>query len=565
MKKNQSVNKKHLIAALFCISAAVCFFGMSVYADRSESIVNGNVTGSISPSELSVKSGDEFTLTFTYSSGLSDVRAVKAVNIWDETKFRRIKVEASEELEAYYFDIDRIGYDDHTAGFASPDGSPMPSSGSIMYTYEALGDCTMEPSDISASVTVAAVTSENRAEVTPVSSVSFAHAAVLVPEAAPTCTENGHTRYWQCGVCGKYFSDAGGVNEISGEDTVLPALGHDWDDGTVTKEPTVFSDGIRTYTCRRDSSHTKTEIIPKLNDDPEGKYIRLYGSTRYDTCMAIADRLKKDMGVDTFPAAVVASGEDYPDALAGAYLAKMKKAPILLVNDAKVDAAAEYIRSNVAPGGQIYLLGGESVVPDSLRGGLAGYDVRRLGGCDRYETNLLILREAGVADEDILVCSGMAYADGLSASASGLPVVLVSDNLRDEQRQFLAGTGSWQYFIIGGTGVVNESIEQSLKVFGEVTRLGGATRYQTSVMTAERLYGRDAKSVTFAYGLSFPDGLCGGPLALNGRGPLILASANPSDNAAAAAYVRGFKPGRVYVLGGASLIDDNAVLSMLGD
>ena len=37
MKKNQSVNKKHLIAALFCISAAVCFFGMSVYADRSES------------------------------------------------------------------------------------------------------------------------------------------------------------------------------------------------------------------------------------------------------------------------------------------------------------------------------------------------------------------------------------------------------------------------------------------------------------------------------------------------------------------------------------------------
>ena len=158
MKKNQSVNKKHLIAALFCISAAVCFFGMSVYADRSESIVNGNVTGSISPSELSVKSGDEFTLTFTYSSGLSDVRAVKAVNIWDETKFRRIKVEASEELKAYYFDIDRIGYDDHTAGFASPDGSPMPSSGSIMYTYEVLGDCTMEPSDISASVTVAAVT-----------------------------------------------------------------------------------------------------------------------------------------------------------------------------------------------------------------------------------------------------------------------------------------------------------------------------------------------------------------------------------------------------------------------
>ena len=43
---------------------------------------------------------------------------------------------------------------------------------------------------------------------------------------------------------------------------IREALGHDWDEGVVTKEATVTEDGEITYTCKRDPSHTKTEIIP---------------------------------------------------------------------------------------------------------------------------------------------------------------------------------------------------------------------------------------------------------------------------------------------------------------
>ncbi|MBR6499541.1 MAG: Cna B-type domain-containing protein, partial [Clostridia bacterium] len=42
----------------------------------------------------------------------------------------------------------------------------------------------------------------------------------------------------------------------------LEAIGHDWDEGVVTKKPTAYEEGEKTYTCKNDSSHTKTEPIP---------------------------------------------------------------------------------------------------------------------------------------------------------------------------------------------------------------------------------------------------------------------------------------------------------------
>ena len=47
--------------------------------------------------------------------------------------------------------------------------------------------------------------------------------------------------------------------------TVVPALGHDWDNGTVTLEPTATTDGTKTFTCRR-CRETKTEIIPATGE-----------------------------------------------------------------------------------------------------------------------------------------------------------------------------------------------------------------------------------------------------------------------------------------------------------
>ena len=65
---------------------------------------------------------------------------------------------------------------------------------------------------------------------------------------APTCTEKGYTTH-TC-ACGDSYVD-----------TYVDALGHAWDNGKVTKEPTETETGVKTFTCTR-CGETKTEVIP---------------------------------------------------------------------------------------------------------------------------------------------------------------------------------------------------------------------------------------------------------------------------------------------------------------
>jgi|GEM_PF-5763010 len=55
---------------------------------------------------------------------------------------------------------------------------------------------------------------------------------------APTCTETGEAEL-TCTVCGHKTT------------RVIPALGHDWDNGTVTQEANSENDGVMTFTCTR--------------------------------------------------------------------------------------------------------------------------------------------------------------------------------------------------------------------------------------------------------------------------------------------------------------------------
>ena len=66
---------------------------------------------------------------------------------------------------------------------------------------------------------------------------------------APTCTDQGYTLH-TCSDCGDSYQD----NEVA-------ALGHAWDNGKVTKQPTETQNGIKTYTCAR-CGKTRTEVIP---------------------------------------------------------------------------------------------------------------------------------------------------------------------------------------------------------------------------------------------------------------------------------------------------------------
>ena len=306
-------------------------------------------------------------------------------------------------------------------------------------------------------------------------------------------------------------------------------------------------------------SVTKTFKITGGSEESDVSRERISGLSRYETAVKIADSLKKELSVDKFDSIIVADGKNYPDALAGSYLAKKKQAPVLLVDKSYEKMIAKYIDENLETVGTVYILGGTGAVSKNFETNLKnmGITVKRLSGASRYDTNIAILREADVDEDEILLCSGNGFADSLSASAAGKPILLVDKAITETQSDLLDDLqfDELKIYIIGGTGVVNNSVEKESAQYGVVKRLAGKTRYDTSKAVADEFFGNASKAVVLAYGQNFPDGLAGGPLALSIQAPLLLVE--NSAYSKAAAYVEQTEVTRGVVLGGPSLISDD--------
>jgi len=82
-----------------------------------------------------------------------------------------------------------------------------------------------------------------------------AHTEEIVPGKAATCTETGLTDGVKCSVCGTTLT----------AQTEIPANDHSWDDGTITTEPTLDTEGVKTYVCTV-CEETKTESVPAIKD-----------------------------------------------------------------------------------------------------------------------------------------------------------------------------------------------------------------------------------------------------------------------------------------------------------
>ncbi len=96
------------------------------------------------------------------------------------------------------------------------------------------------------------------------------------------------------------------------------------------------------------------------------KVERIYGKDRYATCLEIIEAYEEIFLVETV---FVATGENYPDALAGGAYASGLQAPVLLVNNKALSgeqsAFLEELAATGAPG-RMYVLGGTGAVTDSI-------------------------------------------------------------------------------------------------------------------------------------------------------------------------------------------------------
>lgn len=316
-----------------------------------------------------------------------------------------------------------------------------------------------------------------------------------------------------------------------------------------------------TFETNHFSYYVMVEEIEAEDIFAESDVIRFDGNNRYETAIKAADALKKTMGVKKFDSIVLASGDNYPDALAGSYLACVYGAPILLVNKkaANVELVKEYIVNNLEEDGNVFILGGQAAVAESFENLLKAEDINvdRLEGSNRYETNIEILKESGVTDEPILVCCGTDYADSLSASSVGLSILLVKGNLTASQKEYLATLDSNEVYLVGGTKAVPSAVESYFESNGyDVTRFAGANRYETSTLVAEAFFSYSEAAV-LAYGRNFPDGLSGGPLAMSLGAPIVLVE--KSKTSFAKAYIEEAEVEKVAVMGGTAAMADETV------
>ena len=79
-------------------------------------------------------------------------------------------------------------------------------------------------------------------------------------EKTPTCEVNGsYDEVIYCSVCHA---------EISRNKKTIPATGHEWNEGVVTTPATCIENGVKTFTCKHDASHTYTDVIPATGHTP---------------------------------------------------------------------------------------------------------------------------------------------------------------------------------------------------------------------------------------------------------------------------------------------------------
>lgn len=305
---------------------------------------------------------------------------------------------------------------------------------------------------------------------------------------------------------------------------------------------------------------TLTAPAGALPSTPE----RLSGSDRYATSAAVGAALYES------PATVyIASGMNYPDALAGAALAGRDDAPLYLVG-AELPAA---VRDRLAttPSANAVILGGAGSVPDKVRDAVDAEvgTVSRLAGADRYATAIEISKAAYPTGAGIVVvASGEVFADALSgapaAAAWNAPVLLVQkESIPAAVENELTRLAPSRVVVLGGEGTVSADVAAKLGAWGTVERLSGNDRYATSAAISQATHPTTSGTVVFASGREFPDALSAAAPAALLDAPLMLLATDTIEVSVLRKY-ESLDPDRVLVVGGASMIADS-LLAILGD
>lgn len=291
---------------------------------------------------------------------------------------------------------------------------------------------------------------------------------------------------------------------------------------------------------------------------------RISGEDRYATAVQLSQRVPSGGTV------YVASGQDYPDALAGGAAASASDpsgAVLLVKKDSVPDVvAAEIARRDPA---RIVVLGGETAVAQSVVAQLeasTSAEVSRLSGADRYETAATLSASVFPSKPPVAyVASGQNYPDALAAgAAAGVqdgPILLTkAGELPEATRAELQRLSPSRIVVLGGPNAISPAVYDQVDDHGTTSRVQGDNRYATSAALSQSVF-TSASKVYLASGESFPDALAGSPVAAADSAPILLVRKD-SVEPSVCTEVNRLQPATVVALGGPNAISD-AVLQHL--
>ncbi|WP_446897189.1 cell wall-binding repeat-containing protein [Clostridium sp. LBM24168] len=257
---------------------------------------------------------------------------------------------------------------------------------------------------------------------------------------------------------------------------------------------------------------------------------RYGGIDRYETAAKVCDA---GWNTDT-KYAVLVNGENYPDALSAAPLAKKYDAPILLTGRSAMSPyiSSELTRLNVK---NVFIVGGKGVVSQSIEDSLTARNIKvtRIGGDDRYETALKVAAKVGKSGEVALV-NGNDFKDGMTiasiAALKEMPIILTGGNYMPASVKKYLGNGSKmdQIYVVGDSNTISDSVISGLS---NVKRIGSGNAYSKNVGVIQAFQNEiDTGTLYIASARDFPDSLGASALAPKTSSPILFVD-SPMDEA----------------------------------
>lgn len=202
-----------------------------------------------------------------------------------------------------------------------------------------------------------------------------------------------------------------------------------------------------------------------------GNIERVSGITRFATSAQIAARLQETDPGTPIDRVYVATGRNFPDALAVGAIAARDFAPILLVEKDTVPGEIQAALAFLPGVTDSVIVGGDGAVSDAVKDAFPS--PQRLSGNSRYETAADIVRFGlanGFAGETIYLATARKFPDALAAgpvaAQYSYPLVLTDSSTLPAATASLIrelATENRRVFIIGGTGAVSDSVVDAAK------------------------------------------------------------------------------------------------------